>query len=99
MTPNTQLPINVSHVGNFHEDDAASGYDFWVCNTTGMAWPGIPYWTYDPDWTPTPPGGGGETTDPLAWLTPTSECLSGWAILILVVVIAIGILGLLGSRM
>jgi len=46
----TQAPTGEVFIYFCDSDDPT--YDFWAFKTTILTWPGIPYWTYDPDWEP-----------------------------------------------
>lgn len=94
----TQIPLGGALLYFVDYDDP--GYDFYCWFSGSTTWPGVPYWTYDPDWTA--PGGPvtpGEETEGFSWLLPTSGCMSSWAILILLLVVAVGLVGLLGSSL
>jgi len=47
----TQIPLGGAFL-YFVDTDDPEFYDFYNWKTTIMTWPGVAYWTYDPDWEP-----------------------------------------------
>lgn len=86
----TQLPAVKSACYVISEyDDGDSTYDSWVDYET--TWPGIIYWTWDPE-PPEEPGNGDGDGDGLGEI-----CSSSWLIIAVMLVMLIGVVGVAGQ--